>query len=272
MVSPEFVDELKGELKKFEKQLPDRLAEQWEVLSQSKPPEIEPGDHCTDPFDCEFYSVCNREHPADWVGNLPKINCGRVEELLSQGIDSVHDIPDDFSLSDTQKRAKISLQKNKVILDPGIKGELKQLAYPLIFMDFETINPALPRYKGMRSYDMMPFQWSVHVKKERSSKSEHYEFLHDEDSDPREGFITSLLEVLEKYKNASIVVYNQSFESTRLSDLAGWYPKLSKRIQHVRDHLWDLLPVIRNNVYHPDFCGSFSLKPIFRKLYRKYLI
>ena len=262
------VSELKDELKKFEKELPDRLAEQWDALSKSKAPEIEPGGHCTAPYVCDFYSVCNREeqHPADWVGNLPKINSGKVEELLSQGIESVHDIPDDFALTDTQNRAKISLQKNKVITEPGIKEELKQLPYPLIFMDFETINPALPRYKGMHPYDMMTFQWSVHVKKDRSSKPEHYEFLHDEDSDPREGFIISLLEVLEKYKNAYIVVYNQSFESSRLSELAGWYPTLSKRIERVRDCLWDLLPVIRNNVYHPDFYGSFSLKGVLPAL------
>jgi len=34
----------------------------------------------------------------------------------------------------------------------------------------------------------------------------------------------------------------------------------AKRIASIETRLWDLLPVVRNNVYHPEFRGSFSLK------------
>jgi hypothetical protein len=117
----------------------------------------------------------------------------------------------------------------------------------------------------MHPYDQIPFQWSVHVQKKPGLKLEHYEFLQDDESDPRDAFITSLLSVLEKHKKALIIVYS-SFESTRLDDLSRWFPKYAKRINRVKNRLWDLLQVIRSNVYHPQFHGSFSIKNVLPAL------
>jgi len=35
---------------------------------------------------------------------------------------------------------------------PEIKGELAALKYPFYYMDFETVNPAIPRFAGMRPH------------------------------------------------------------------------------------------------------------------------
>ena len=37
-------------------------------------------------------------------------------------------------------------------------------------------------------------------------------------------------------------------------------PDLESELKELESKLIDLLPVVRNNVYHPDFQGSFSLK------------
>ena len=45
--------------------------------------------------------------------------------------------------------------------------------------------------------------------------------------------------------------------------------KLSKfktQIRNIQSRLWDLLPFIRNNVYHPAFQGSFSIKSVLPAL------
>jgi len=128
-------------------------------------------------------------------------------------------------------------------------------------MDFETLFPALPRYAGMHPYDHILFQWSVHLQTAPDKEPEQYEFLQDEGRDPREAFITSLLALLEEHKEAPIVVYS-SFEATRLSDLFQWFPHYTKRIEAVKGRLWDLLQVMRANVYHPAFLGSFSIKNV----------
>jgi predicted RecB family nuclease len=61
------------------------------------------------------------------------------------------------------------------------------------------------------------------------------------------------------------LVYS-GFESQRLSDLAAWMPEFAGRIRKIQRRLWDLLPVIRNHVYHPRFGGSFSLKYVLPAL------
>jgi predicted RecB family nuclease len=81
--------------------------------------------------------------------------------------------------------------------------------------------------------------------------------------DPRCEFITSLCRALGK--SGSIVVY-AAFESQRLSELAAWLPEFEGRIKKIQRRLWDLLPVIRNHVYHPRFAGSFSLKYVLPAL------
>ena len=61
-------------------------------------------------------------------------------------------------------------------------------------------------------------------------------------------------------------MYNQQFESQRLSELANWLPEFAGRIEKIQRRLWDLLPVVRNHVYHPAFAGSFSLKAVLPAL------
>lgn len=43
-------------------------------------------------------------------------------------------------------------------------------------------------------------------------------------------------------------------------------PRRAARLQALADRLVDLLPVVRNHVYHPDFGGSFSLKRVLPAL------
>jgi len=195
---------------------------------------------------------------------LPRIG-KKADELIEMGIESIHDIPDDFPLSDTQRRVCECVKKNKPYYDTNLKDEIAALKYPIYFMDFETTFPALPRYAGMRPYDQIPFQWSVHVQKKPGAKPGHQKFLKDNKDDPRDTFITSLLSMLEEHKDAPVIVYS-SFESTRLNELSKWFPKYAKRIDKVGNRLWDLLQVIRANVYHPQFLGSFSIKNVLPAL------
>jgi predicted RecB family nuclease len=115
----------------------------------------------------------------------------------------------------------------------------------------------------MRPYDQLPFQWSVHVLRQPRAEPEHHEFLATDASDPRREFIESLCNALGEGGN--IVVYS-AFESQRLSELAGWLPEFAGRINKIQRRLWDLLPVVRNNVYHPAFAGSYSLKNVLPAL------
>ena len=90
------------------------------------------------------------------------------------GVESIRDIPDDFELSEIQRRACTSVQTGEPWFSAELDEELSGLKYPLYFMDFETVNPAIPRFPGMRPYDQLPFQWSVHVQREPGAEPEHH--------------------------------------------------------------------------------------------------
>jgi hypothetical protein len=255
---------LTRKIENLQPKLTFQLHAEFTVLAMPKVPDLPTGSHCTHPVTCEFFDRCNPARPDDHVGYLPRIHASAMEDLDELGIESILDIPDDFELSEIQRRAATCVQTGEPWFSPELKEELSGLKYPLFFMDFESLNPAIPRFAGMRPYDQIPFQWSVHVLREPGAELEHYEFLAMDVSDPRRNFITSLCGALGE--GGSIVVYYQPFEEQRLSELAAWLPEFAERIEDIQARLWDLLPIIRNHVYHPAFAGSFSLKYVLPAL------
>ena len=57
-----------------------------------------------------------------------------------------------------------------------------------------------------------------------------------------------------------IVAYYASFERECIRQLAEAVPRLAPELERIERRLVDLLPLVRNHVYHPDFGGSFSIK------------
>lgn len=245
-------------------EISDRLQEQLRILNQPQPPEIRPGRQCEHPVVCEFYNHCNPEPCANHVSRLPRMRADKLQELTASGITLIEQIPDDFPLSEKQWLAVHCMKNGKAFFSSELAGELSTLKYPLCFMDFETVFPALPRFAGMRPFDHIPFQWSVHRQEKPDRPLKHFEYLAEDDSDPRFPFIESLRKALAGAGN--VVVYNQTFESSRLDDLARWVPAYASEIAKIKAKLWDLLTIVRRNVYHPAFAGSFSLKSVLPAL------
>jgi len=256
---------LTDRVKNLRPELVIRLRAQVNMLAMPTPPEVPTGQHCVSPVVCEFFDLCNPEKPSDYVGYLPRLHASAMEKLEEMGIESVQQIPANFELSDIQRRACVAIQTGEPWFSADLKKELESLKYPRYFMDFETVNPAIPRFSGMRPYDHLPFQWSVHVQRQPDSAPEHFEFLAMDNSDPRSPFISSLCDALGD-EGGTIVTYNEQFESQRLWELSGWLPAYTDRIRRIQSRLWDLLPVVRNHVYHPAFGGSFSLKAVLPAL------
>jgi predicted RecB family nuclease len=248
---------------KLQPKLTFQLRAAFTVLSMPEAPDIKPGTHCTHPVTCEFFDRCNPPLPDDHIGYLPRLHASAEEELEGMGVESIHDIPDDFPLSERQRRACTSMQTGEPWFNPELGATLESLRYPLYFADFESVNPAVPRFPGMRPYDQLPFQWSVHVLREPGAEQEHYEFLATDASDPRREFISSLCAALGE--SGSILVYS-SFESQRLSELRGWLPEFGECIMAIQARLFDLLPVVREHTYHPSYAGSYSIKSVLPAL------
>jgi len=251
-------------IKELDADLPSLLKAQREALTQANPPDIAPGSHCTDPHKCEFFSHCNPEPPDHHISFLPRLGVKQHQALVELGVSLIPEIPEGFSLTKLQARMRASVTTGQTWVSPTLVKEVSQLEYPLYFMDFESLNPAIPRFSGMWPYSQIPFQWSVHRQLAPDAQLKHFEFLADDELDPRPKFIESLCGVMGK--RGQIVVYNAGFESERLNELADWLPEYKGRIENIRGRLWDLLPFIRKHVYHPKFRGSFSLKSVLPAL------
>lgn len=241
-----------------------QLRSEFRILAMPEAPQIPAGRQCGDPFTCEFFDHCNPPLPDDHILRLPRIHANTAAKLVALGLQSIHDIPANYPLTERLRRACTSVQMRKPWFGPELRDELGRLTYPLYFADFETVNPAIPRFAGMHPYDQIPFQWSVHVQRQPGAAPEHFEFLATDKSDPRPAFISTLCNALGD--RGSIVVYHQQFESQRLSDLASWLPEFAGRINEIQRRLWDLLQIVRDHVYHPAFGASFSLKSVLPAL------
>jgi len=133
-------------------------------------------------------------------------------------------IPGDFELSDTQSRQVAAHHSGVPHIDrEAIRRFLKRLNYPLYFLDFETIFPAIPLFDRSKPYGQIPFQFSLHVKTTPAAEPQHYGFLADGHGDPRPAFLSELKRLLGE--NGSIVGYNTNFEVSRLRECAGFFPE-----------------------------------------------
>jgi predicted RecB family nuclease len=129
-------------------------------------------------------------------------------------------------------------------------------------LDFETLDFIIPRFKGTKPNQKLPYQASLHILRNEDGPLEHYEFIKEPSVDPREDMIDFLIKHLEK--NGSIVVYNQSFEKTIIKKLGIAYPQFNNQLTSINERVVDLLDVFRQGiVYNKEMGGSFSIKVVY---------
>ncbi len=234
-----------------------RLAEMQAVLADPLPPAIEPDHHCHTPYECPFWDHCTKDKPARWVYYLPGA-ATTIQRLVVQGIQTMDEIPAGFKLTPIQRRVK----EDAEWVSPRLLEALGTIRPPVHHLDFETFNPALPRFPLTRPYQTLPVQWSNHIETE-DGQIRHEEFLSVDFKDPREAVALSLLESLGR--EGSICVYS-GYERAVLESLAQAVPALKRELEQVMSRLWDLFLVIREHYYHPNFNGSFSMKSVLPAL------
>lgn len=236
------------------------------ILSKKVIPKIDIGEHCYDPYTCGFYEYCRKHIPENSIFDLSGIHLNKKYDLYRSGIIKLEDIPDDADLS---KNAKLQLDiyksKKDLIDKKAIKEFLADLSYPIYFMDFETFQPAVPMFDKSKPYMQIPFQYSLHYKKNKSSRIEHFEFLAETGNDPRIKFIENLLR--DTKSEGDILTYNKSFEVLRLKEIAEAFPKYKKEIEERISRVEDLMiPFQKKFFYTYKMQGSYSIKYVLPAL------
>jgi predicted RecB family nuclease len=241
-----FLPEIPGHLRRMKKAL------------DGKVPPSDPGERCTTPYECPFIGRCCAPVPDDHVSTLYK-GGKRAAALLADGVESIRDIPDDFALPAIAARQVRAVKKGNMVVEPGLAEALAALAPPIAFLDFESINPPVPVWNGCGPFQHVPVQMSCHVLGARGALR-HREFLAEGGEDPRLAIAAAVVEACGDAR--TVVAYNASFERRCIEHLAEQVPAQRKPLLAIAKRLVDLLPIVRENVYHPKFGGSFSMKAI----------
>lgn len=241
--------------------LPEKLKALREMLSKPKPPAIAIGPHCSSPYDCPFKKHCWSEAkvPTPSVFDFPSIG-PKAWKYFEKGILRLED-PRFGPFNGTNLKRIEAIRTGKRWVDTKkIRAEISGWVYPLHFLDFETVGPAIPVHPGTRPYLQIPFQFSVLVQKKLGGEFEESAYLHDDASDPRLAVAQALVKATGA--RGSIVAYNKTFEATCLKMLAELFPDYSEKLLSFASRLVDPLPVIRAAVYDAGFKGSFSIKDV----------
>src|SRR5512134_184277 len=253
------IQDITGIVKEKQASIPEKLAEMRAMLSGDMP-KVDIGPHCHDPYECDFLHVCWEHVPEYSVFSLRGRGVDRWE-LYRQGVVRLEDVPLD-SLNLMQRMQVEYYLDKKSHADPAkVREFLKRLRYPLCFLDFETFASAIPLFDGIRPYQQVPFQYSMHRVDAKGKEPRHFEYLAEPGVDPREEIAEKLLGEIPE--GACVLVYNLAFERRVLRELGEALPRLRKPLAAVSEGVVDLMePFKRRDIYDWQMNGSYSLKTV----------
>jgi hypothetical protein len=224
-------------------------------------PEVPVGQHCNSPYECPFLQVCwpmrgaaGVEYPVQGLGGARK----KLGTWVMNGYRDLREVPADGISSATQARIHRVTRSGRPELLPGARDFAAALPYPRYYLDFETIGPPVPLWPGTRPYQALPVQYSCHVER-APGRIDHAEFLDLSGEPPMRALAEALVRTLET--SGPVLMYT-TFERSIIEGLAARFPDLADPLLAIVGRLVDLCPVTKQNYYHPDMLGSWSIKAV----------
>ena len=208
---------------------------------------------------CETFAYFNPGVPKPSIYSLPRLSAGKREELVSRGIFSLGGIPDDFGLTEPQGLIVQSALSGKPQINAeAVKTFLRELVFPLHFLDYETYASAVPLIDGASPHKHFPVQYSLHVQEEDGTHV-HREYLEREARMP-----LRLVEQLQTdiWPEGSIVSWHASFEQTCNREMVRIYPGKAEFLDDLNDRMVDLEDVFKRDYVDAGFDGSTSIKKV----------
>ena len=245
-----------GEIEECIAEVPDWIR-QFRKMLAGRMPKIEIGRQCSKPFDCPFIAHCSQGQPEYPVELLPR--GGKVvEQLRAAGYRDLRKVPGSMLETGKHKLIWRVTKSGKAEVDARVRKLMRELPYPRFYLDFETIQFAVPIWRGTQPYEKLPFQWSCHIEREGAELT-HREFIDVSGGPPMRAFAESLIKNLGE--RGPIIVYSH-FERTAIKSLIARFPDLDRPLNKLIGRLRDLLNITENSYYHRDMKGSWSLKAV----------
>ena len=208
---------------------------------------------------CDAFDYFNGVVDVGSVWELTRVSEKKLNELLGAGIMTMRDIPADADLSDRHRlQVRAAVEDRPVIHADSLRATLREFSFPLLFFDYETATHAVPRVVGMRPWQHIPFQFSLHILR-KSGETEHREYLGDTLRCSRD-LLAALRDTLPP--SGSVVSWHASFEKCRNRELAATYPGDAGFLSDMNDRMVDLEDIFRDAYVDTAFRGSTSIKKV----------
>ena len=196
------------------------------------------------------------------IYNLCQLDAKTLNSLNDAKIEYIQDIPENFILKPKQTlQVEATRLGRPIIHHDKIKDFLDSFIFPLYFFDYETLASLVPYFDGLKPYQQLPFQYSLHVLESPDSELKHYEYLHNGNSNPA----LSLTQALKSHigDQGSVVTWNMGFEKKCNSLLGSLLPEHANFYESLNDRIVDLMIPFSKGMYiDKDFCGSASIKNV----------
>ena len=251
----------------IEAEIPKALA----ILKQKNEPEVRIIKQCGNPYECPFIPYCweQAKIPEYSVYDLAGIHEKTLLQLLDKEIIQIKKIPDDIELTKAQTTQVEAEKKGAPIINKKqIDKILNALKYPLYFLDYETVAPAIPFWDGTNPYQQVCFQYSLHVLKNPGAPLQHYEFLSDGSQNPMPKLLEQMKRDFASHTDpenikGTVIVWYKPFETSRNKEMAKTFPQYKKFLESVNRHVFDLMEIFKKLYYvHPGTHGSNSIKSV----------
>lgn len=174
------------------------------------------------------------------LGNVNK-KSNIINELIAKGKTALNDLEVSYVQKEDgtpfyNNRPYYQLTQKKEFLLDGFAEEMtvRNLTYPLHFIDFETSQMALPYHAGMRCYENVIFQWSCHTIPSKGAKPVHREWINTESVYPNFEFAKQLKNCIGD--RGSVLIWSL-YENTQLKSIL----RAMEEIKHHDTNLIDWL-------------------------------
>ena len=240
-----------------------------DLAAQKDEPDTGIGVQCKNPYECGYRGWCWRHVPTPSVFDLNRMPVGKALEYYGDGAASIADaVAAGIKLNPRQGvQVEAELEDRDAIIDKdAVRRFLDSLSFPLYFLDFETMMPAIPLYDGTKPYQQIPTQYSLHVLRSTDAVLEHYEFLAEAGPDPRRAVAEHLVGDIPA--GVCTLAFNMGFEKGRINELATAFPDLSEHLLSINKGMRDLIVPFREGSYYARAMGgSNSIKAVLPALF-----
>ncbi len=239
--------------------------EQFFARTEDYEPEYDIGMHCEKPYICAYKNYCQRNLPTPNVFDInSRYKKALKYQLYHEGIITFEDVLANKEKARLNKKQQLQVETEVFNKPPTVnKIELQKfldsLTYPLYNLDFETYMQGVPLYDGIWAYRQIPFQYSLHIQKEKGGECEHREHLGKEGTDTRRALAEQLCADIPM--NVCSLAYSSQFERRIIRELAVDYPDLSEHLMNIHDNIIDLAkPFQKFDYYCKEFYGRYTIK------------